>query len=281
MAPDFNQPPGPPSPQPLPGRPIPPPVAPKKGKGCFGCLVGCLAAVILGLLLIAGCGYFGVQELSRKTEAAATALKAQGFAEEASDTITKESVVEGKKLLHAKYAAVVSGGSDSDLAIVGMIASVDGRVHGSLYFRGGVLVIGPGAAIDGDVDVDCFIVIVQGYVQGQIKGKYQKLDESERKKTPPATLQPFPEEEKPAPEKAVGEIKPEQTPPPTPAEPPPAAVPAAPQSQPNMPDQQPPADSPAPPVDTPPPPPATEPTPPNPEPVPPAPAPPEPPPPSS
>ena len=79
MAPDFNQPPGPPSPQPLPGRPIPPPVAPKKGKGCFGCLVGCLAAVILGLLLIAGCGYFGVQELSRKTEAAATALKAQGF----------------------------------------------------------------------------------------------------------------------------------------------------------------------------------------------------------
>ena len=299
MPPDLNQSPGPPPPQPLPGRPIPAPVAPKKKRGCFGCLLGCLVVVVLGILLIGGFGYFGYHEMMKKTEGAVAEFKSQGFEEEKSDMITKDTPILGKKLLNSKYMAVVSTDTDADLAIIGFVAIVDGRVHGSLYFRGGVLVIGPQASIDGDVDVDCYTVMVQGYVGGQIKGKYQSLDESERKKTPPAAQQPLSEEETPAleppgesaqppPENAAGETEPQKTPQPPPAETPaapppttPAEPPAAPspEPQPNTPDQQPPADSPAPPPDIQPPP-AAEPTPTDPKPVPPAPSPPAPAPPS-
>jgi hypothetical protein len=285
------EPPIPPSPQPIPGSPIPAPGAPKKKSGCGGCLLGCLVVFILAVLLVGGCGWFAAREINKKTEGAVVEFTGKGFTEEKSEVITKDQPVQGKKLLYGKYMTVVSHGSDSELAVISYVAIIDGPVQGNLYFRGGGLVIGPDAAIYGDVDVDCYSVMVQGYVQGQIKGKYQQLDETQRKKTAPAFIQETPAEEVPAAQPppapstnaADAVPKPPQETPPPPTEAPPAPPPPAtppPPTQPNAPDQQPPADSPAPPADPQTPPPATEPTPPDPKPTEPAPTPPAPAPPS-
>lgn len=270
MPPDPNNPPGPPpSPQPLPGGPIPAPGAPVKKKGgCLGCLFGCLGILVLGILVIGGCSYVGYREMMKKTESAAAEFKTQGFSEQKDSMITLDTPIQGKKLLNAEYMAVVTNGSDSDLAIVTFVGIVEAKIQGNLYFRGGVLVIAPGAVILGDVDVDCYNVIVQGYVQGEIKGSYKQLDETQRQKTPPPDLQSLPTEmEVPPGESPAPTPPPQATPPPTapapepPAQapppvepPPPPAVPEEP--QPNAPEPQSPTSSeaPAPPpsTDTPP-----------------------------
>jgi len=258
----------------------------------MGCFLGCLIAAVIGIAALGGVTYLGFREIMKKTEAAAADLKAKGFEEEKADTITKDAVIHGKKLLNSKYAVVVTAGSDSELAMIGFMGVVDGPVKGDLYFRGGALVIGPTAAVFGDVDVQCYNVIVQGYVQGQIKGDYKQLDETERKKTPPA---PEGGEARPSDGRPTDELPPSTGPeappaapqPPTAPEPPPAPAPESPaappaptppaEPQPNAPAPQPPADTPAPP------PPAgtqAEPTPPTPQPTEPAPTPPAPAPPS-
>jgi hypothetical protein len=252
-------------------------------------MVGCLIAAVVGLAVLGGCTYLGYREIMKKTEAAAADFKSKGFEVETGDTITKDAEIHGKKLLHSKYLAAVGAGSDSELAIIGFMGLVDGQVKGTLYFRGGALVIGPTAAVFGDVDVECYNVIVQGYVEGQIKGDYKQLDETERKKSPPAQIQETPSEEPPAPGEApvAPPTAPAQEPTPVPVPPPaptpaPSPAPEAPvapppaEPQPNAPAPQPPADSPAPP----PPGAQAEPTPPTPTPTEPAPTPPAPAPPS-
>lgn len=255
MSSDPNQPVNPPSPQPLPGAPIAPPTVVKKKSGCVGCLLGCLVVIVLGVLAIGGLGYLGLHKIMKKTEGAVSEFKTKGFLEEKSEFISTSASIQGKKLLHGSYMTIVTNEVDSELAVVGVVAMIDSNVHGNLYFRGGVLVIGENAAIYGDVDVDCYNVIVEGYVQGQVKGNYQRLDETQRRRTPPASF-PVPIAD-PPPEK-------EPTPPAEPPPPPPTAeIPAAPPTetpapppepptppsdlQPNPPDEQPPADSPAPP----------------------------------
>lgn len=276
MPPDPNNPPGPPPPQPLPGGPIPAPGAPAKKKGgCLGCFLGCLGVIVVGILVIGGCSYVGYKELMKKSASAVAEFKSQGFDEQKDSMITVDSSIQGKKLLNADYMAVVTSGSDSDLAIVTFVGIVEAKIQGNLFFRGGVLVIAPGAVILGDVDVDCYNVIVQGYVQGQVKGNYKQLDETQRQKTPPPGLEELPVGESPPPVEAPAPEAPppELTPPPVtaptpPAEPPPPTTsppaevpppPAAPEEpQPNAPEPQPPttSETPAPPpqpTDTPPP----------------------------
>jgi len=71
----------------------------------------------------------------------------------------------------------IVGDCSDDIAIIAQMAQIHGEVAGTLYFRGQILTIEPGAHLQGDLDLKCQVATIYGKVDGQITGQYGKLQD--------------------------------------------------------------------------------------------------------
>ncbi len=143
----------------------------------FGLVVAGLALLLLAVAAFVG---LGVQRQShRRMQAAVLEFEDRGY-----------EVVWGRGTLvirepltrpHVLAADRVSLQADAEanLAILAPTAEIRSRVRGDLDFRGQVLTIQPEGVVEGALDGDVQIIDLRGRIWGEIRARYQFLDETQ------------------------------------------------------------------------------------------------------
>ena len=150
--------------------------------GCGGGIVVLVAVLAIGYVLMG-------RAVGHERDDLVARYKSQGYREIDGKPTDKVDVTEleitepihGKAVLNADKVTVRAD-ADSDLAITAIDCSVDSKVNGNLFFHIGQLRIGPNGTVMGDLEVDCLRVVVEGYIQGQIKGHHTHLEDANRKR---------------------------------------------------------------------------------------------------
>ncbi len=147
----------------------------KKKKWVIGCGIGCLVVLVLFILVVV-LGVYGVRYGMKKIEEMSGEFEQQGFVKvmaqsiEVTDEVTEPTVYLGQMVK-------IVGDCSDDIAIIAQMAQIHGEVAGTLYFRGQILTIEPGAHLQGDLDLKCQVATIYGKVDGQITGQYGKLQD--------------------------------------------------------------------------------------------------------
>ena len=144
--------------------------------GCGGAIAIFVVALVIGYALVG-------RAVQQERDNLVARYKSQGYREIQGNhegRINITDPIKGKTVLNANWISVHAD-SDSDLAIIGIDCSLDSTVNGNLFFHIGQLRIGPDGAVLGNLEVDCRKVIVDGYIQGQIKGHHSYLEDANRK----------------------------------------------------------------------------------------------------
>ncbi len=150
----------------------------KKKKWIIGCGIGCLVALVLFILVVA-LGVYGVKYGLKKLDEMSSEFEQQGFVKETNEfgqSIEVTGDVTERKLYVGQMVKIIGDCSD-DIAIIAQMAHIHGKVDGTLYFRGQMLTIEPGAHLQGDLDLKCQVVTIYGKVDGQILGTYTDLQD--------------------------------------------------------------------------------------------------------
>ena len=150
--------------------------AKKKGlsagaKWGIGCGSGCLVLAVVLIVL----GVAGFTFIKGKLGAWQEEFAALGF-----DEVKTGQVLEAKETitvptLYVGQTVKITADATTNLAIVAQMAEIHGRVAGTVYFRGQVLMVKPGAKIEGDLDLAAQSVVLEGEVKGEVRGTYQSL----------------------------------------------------------------------------------------------------------
>jgi hypothetical protein len=139
----------------------------------LGCGVGC---VVVLLLIVVG-GLVGIRLAWSYIDRQAQAYEAMGFdrrvtgqAIEVTRPITEPTLLMGQMVK-------VGAGSETNIAIIAQLAEIHGIVKGDVYFLGQILLIQPGAVVQGSIHVKGAQAIdLYGTVEGEINGTYQKVN---------------------------------------------------------------------------------------------------------
>jgi hypothetical protein len=147
----------------------------KTKKWVVGCGIGCLVVLVLFILVIA----MGVKYGRKMVKQMSNEFEQQGFVREESEFGTSMEITEDvtERKVYVGQAVKIIGDCSDDIAIIAQMAQIHGNVAGTLYFRGQLITIEPGAHLQGDLDVICQIVTIYGKVDGQILGKYADLQD--------------------------------------------------------------------------------------------------------
>ena len=140
-------------------------------------LIGCGVALLVFIIACAVTVWFVYrkgQAVIAQADQVAAEFVDQGFVsvkEVPDEAITEKTVIRGG-------AVELGQDSTADVAIVAGTATVSSHIGGTLYFRGLVLEIAPGAVIDGDLDLagigfDKARVRLDGTVKGKVTGSYE------------------------------------------------------------------------------------------------------------
>jgi hypothetical protein len=147
----------------------------KKKKWVIGCGIGCLVVLVLFTLVVA-LGVYGVKYGLRKIDEMSGEFVKEGFVKvmgqsiEVTEDVTEPTVYVGQVIK-------IIGDCNDDIAIIGQMAQIHGKVAGTLYFRGQVITIEPGAHLQGGLDLKCQVATIYGKVDGQIQGAYAELQD--------------------------------------------------------------------------------------------------------
>lgn len=144
----------------------------KWGIGCgSGCLVVIVILVVMGIV---GATFVKRQlgEWEEEFSALGFDKVEQGQVMEVSDPITVPT-------LYMAQTITITSDCSTNLAIMGQMGEIQGNVAGTVYFRGQMLIIGPDAVIEGDLDVVAQAVQVEGTVKGETRGTYQAITGTE------------------------------------------------------------------------------------------------------
>jgi hypothetical protein len=155
-----------------------PPVKQPKSTGSkclIGCGIGCLVLIILSGLILGVGGYFGYKYVIGKVNTWSKEFEDMGF-EKVKGQIIEIANDVNVPTLYMGQTVKIMGDCKKDIAIIAQTAEIHGKVDGTVYFRGQVLVIQPRAVIEGDLDVKAQSIEIYGQVKGQIKGSYQTLE---------------------------------------------------------------------------------------------------------
>jgi hypothetical protein len=144
----------------------------KKKQWVFGCGIGCLVVLVLFILVIAMGVKYGRKWINEMSEE----FEKQGFVKVVSQSIEVNDDVTERTVYVGQIVKII-GNCNDDIAIIAQMAQIHGRVAGTLYFRGQLLTIEPGAHLQGDLDVKCQVVTIYGKVDGQILGSYGELQD--------------------------------------------------------------------------------------------------------
>ena len=137
----------------------------------IGCGSGCLVVVVV--LAVAGIVVYAF--IKRQVGDWKEEFAALGFEHvETGQQVTVSQPVTIPTLYLAQGVKITSEVA-TNVAIIAQMAEVYGRVDGDLYFRGQMLMIGPEAVIEGDVDLAAQSVVLEGEVKGEVRGTYQSL----------------------------------------------------------------------------------------------------------
>ena len=137
-------------------------------KWLIGCGIGCLVLIII--LIVAG--YFGFKAGMKMVNQMTKEFEDQGFKKVMGQQINVSGQVT-EKTLYVGQVVKMTGTCTTDMAIFAQMAEIDGKIDGTLYFRGQVLTIGPKAEIMKDLDLWAQMATVNGTVHGKILGTYQ------------------------------------------------------------------------------------------------------------
>ncbi|MBN1436961.1 MAG: hypothetical protein JW936_07790 [Sedimentisphaerales bacterium] len=146
-----------------------------RNKYAWGCGVGCLAVVIVMVIL----AFLGLRMIWNTTNRYITQFEQQGF--------VRAEVIDGRfaedatgPYLCVGQAITLTGAVHDDLAIVAQNAEIQGQVQGEVFFRGAILIISADAVIAGNLDVVAREVYVNGFLQGQVLGTFEQLFDHRR-----------------------------------------------------------------------------------------------------
>ncbi len=148
-----------------------------------GCAIGCL--LLLGMTIAAG--WVGARLIKERydrwlaqREIAGADFVAKGF------RLVSEPILQITEPIHGPTVFVgeivsITADADSDVAIVALSAELRGKVAGSLFFRGQMLAVYPGAEIGKDLDAHARFIHLLGEVKGKVTGDYQDLKQAPKK----------------------------------------------------------------------------------------------------
>ena len=145
----------------------------QKKKWLTGCGIGCLVMLVL-FILVAALGVYGIRYGMKKINEMSSEFEQRGFVKVVGQSIEVTSDVNEPTLYLGQVVKIIGDCSD-EVAIVAQMAQIHGKVAGTLYFRGQVITIEPGAHLQGDLDLICQAATIYGKVDGQIQGTYTEL----------------------------------------------------------------------------------------------------------
>jgi len=102
-------------------------------------------------------------------------LKGFGFEKVASGQMLDMAEPVTEPILLKGQMVRIMAGSTTNLAVLAQACEVNGRIEGTLYFRGQVLTVNPGAVITGGVNAHAQALVNHGTIKGGITGKHQAL----------------------------------------------------------------------------------------------------------
>lgn len=142
-------------------------------KVAIGCGSGCLVVVLLMVIGI-GVGAYYVKKMIGTYE---TELKSHGFEQVAAGQMLNISEPITEPVLLKGQAVKIMSDCSTNLAVLAQVCEVYGKIDGTLYFRGQMLIVQPGAEILGGVDVQAQVLQNNGTIEGGMTGKYQLLEQ--------------------------------------------------------------------------------------------------------
>lgn len=166
-----------------PGSPAPEPqllARPSRGPFWIGCGIGCLVllALVVGATLVGGrilqqryADWKASREVAGEDFVARGYRRVSGTVLQVSERVTQPTVFVGE-------IVSLTADADADVAIVALSAEVRGKVAGTLYFRGELLAIYPGAVIAKDLDVRANYIHLLGEVKGKVLGTYVTMNKT-------------------------------------------------------------------------------------------------------
>jgi len=160
-----------------------PTARPSRGPFWTGCGIGCLVllALVVGATLVGGrILKHRYDEWKASREVAGEDFVARGY-RRVSGTVLQISEPVTQPTVFVGEIVSLSADADADVAIVALSAEVRGKVAGTLYFRGQMLAIYPGAVIAKDLDVRVNFIDLLGEVKGKVLGTYVTMNKTPRK----------------------------------------------------------------------------------------------------
>lgn len=138
--------------------------------------IGCVALVVMGVGAARGLSRWPYRDFYRERDTIAEDLESRGFARaEAAQTWELRNAIRERSVFVCDTFRALAG-SDTDVAVVSLMAEVHGEVSGDLTFCGGVLVVASDAVIQGNLlVVDAFALTISGKVEGEVRGKWTRL----------------------------------------------------------------------------------------------------------
>lgn len=138
-------------------------------------LIGCAVAFAAFLVFCVGTAYIGAWYAQRQMNKMIGDFQQKGFQQVKGQQINVTQPITGKTLYFGQVVKI-DADSATDLAIFAQQADINGKVNGTLYFRGQTLNVAKGASVTGDLDVLGQVINLYGTVGGQVKGRYQQLN---------------------------------------------------------------------------------------------------------
>jgi hypothetical protein len=118
-------------------------------------------------------GAFYVKNLITDYEAE---LKHSGFEQVVQSTAVTITDPITEPLLLKGQAVKIMADCSTNLAVLAQVCEVYGKIDGTLYFRGQILTIQPGAEILGGMDVKAQVLQNYGRVEGDVIGEFQLIE---------------------------------------------------------------------------------------------------------
>jgi len=150
-------------------------VAPEqnKNKWLWGCGIGCLGLMVIGILATATATWFALSFVNDlEDELVALGLEKQsGQFIKVEETITEPTYYKGQVVM-------IRNGSRAPVGLLCQMAELRGEFHEPVTFRGQIITIHPDAVLHQGLDVKTQIVERLGEVKGEITGQYQVITKS-------------------------------------------------------------------------------------------------------
>ncbi|MEM1157512.1 MAG: hypothetical protein AAGH72_04580 [Verrucomicrobiota bacterium] len=150
-------------------------VAPEqnKNKWLWGCGIGCLGLIVIGILATATAVWFALSFVDDlEQELIALGLEKQsGQFIKVEETVTSPTYYKGQVIM-------IRNGSDVPIGFLCQMAELRGEFHEPVTFRGQIVTIHADAVLHQGIDVKAQIVERLGEVKGEITGQYQIITET-------------------------------------------------------------------------------------------------------